>query len=95
MGFSLVSTASSTGSTLTDYVPSDREIDLTNSENSETTTKEGIIITKISEPNPISRSQEIETETENNITEKPPENNYYKYLRTITIRDKETKKENT
>ena len=155
MRYSLNSIVSNTDSILTDYAPSDREINLTASKNSENTTKREIItietsepvpledlndynkeeiivkrkpepvpqrdpishnkntsanqrtivpihddkikkgITDISEPNPISRSEKIETKTENIIAEKPPEKNYYKYSRTETTRNSETKKENS
>ena len=155
MRYSLDSIVSNTDSILTDYAPSDREINLTASKNSENTMKREIItietsepvpledltdynkeaiivkrkpepvpqrnlishnkntsanqrtifpihndknkkgIIDISEPNPILRSKKIETKTENIIAEKPPEKNYYKYSRTETTRNSETKKENS
>jgi len=46
MRYSLDSTVSSTDSLLTDYVPSDREINLTALKNSENTTKEKLLLSR-------------------------------------------------
>jgi len=53
MRYSLNSIVSNTDSILTDYAPSDREINLTASKNSENTMKREIITIETSEPVPL------------------------------------------